>query len=96
MGEYNLNPNLNPQKDHILYSDDEHMVVYLGTASGTSASSYGDVDVNSYLIINRGKGVLLDPGGYKIFPKVLSNISKYIDPRNIEYIHVSPRSRRGR
>ncbi len=88
MGEYNLNPDLNPQKDHILYRDDEHMVVYLGTASGTSTSSYGDVDVNSYLIINKGKGVLLDPGGYKIFPKVLSNISKYIDPKNIEYIYM--------
>ncbi|WP_048150123.1 oxygen-binding di-iron domain-containing protein [Palaeococcus ferrophilus] len=88
MGEYNLNPDLDPTRDHVLYRDGDHMVVYLGTASGASARGYGDVDVNAYLIVNRNKGILLDPGGYKIFPRVLSNISKYIDPRNIQYIYM--------
>ncbi|XRP97434.1 MBL fold metallo-hydrolase [Methanocaldococcus sp. 16A] len=89
MGTYNLSPDLDPRKDHILYKDNEHMVVYLGTFSGGSTTgNHSDVDVNSYLIINKGKGFLLDPGGYRIFPKVLSNISKYINPKNVEYIYM--------
>ncbi|AMQ18972.1 oxygen-binding di-iron domain-containing protein [Thermococcus peptonophilus] len=83
MGEYFIEPGLDPRKDHVLYRDEEHMVVYLGTQEGGN-----DVDVNSYLIVSRGKGFLLDPGGYKIFSKVLANASKYVDPRNIEYVYI--------
>jgi len=83
MGEYFIEPDLDPRKDHVLYRDDEHLVVYLGTQEGGE-----DVDVNSYLIVSRGKGILIDPGGYKIFSKVLANLSKYIDPRDLEYIYI--------
>ncbi|WP_456472863.1 oxygen-binding di-iron domain-containing protein [Methanocaldococcus sp.] len=83
-GEYYITPDLDPRKDHVLYKDKEHMVIYLGTAG----FGKGDVEINSYLIVNKGKGFLVDPGGYKIFPKVLSNISKYINPKNIEYIYM--------
>ncbi|MBP1911814.1 oxygen-binding di-iron domain-containing protein [Thermococcus stetteri] len=83
MGEYFIEPDLDPRKDHILYRDSEHMVVYLGTQEGGE-----DVDVNSYLIVSRERGFLFDPGGYKIFSKVLANASKYIDPRNIEYVYI--------
>ena len=83
MGEYFIEPNLDPRKDHVLYRDEEHLVVYLGTQEGGE-----DVDVNSYLIVSRGKGILIDPGGYKIFSKVLANLSKYIDPRDLEYIYI--------
>jgi len=83
VGKYFLDPNLDPGRDHILYKDDEHMVIYLGTQEGLE-----DVDVNSYLIVSKGKGILIDPGGYKIFTKVLANVSKYIDPKDIEYIYM--------
>lgn len=83
MGEYFIKPGLDPRKDHVLYRDEEHLVVYLGTQEGR-----GEIDVNSYLIVSRGRGMLLDPGGYKIFPKVLANVSKYIDPRDIEYVYI--------
>ncbi|WP_200956767.1 oxygen-binding di-iron domain-containing protein [Thermococcus barophilus] len=83
MGEYLIAPGLDPRKDQVLYRDDEHLVVYLGTQEGGA-----DVDVNSYLIVSSGKGILIDPGGYKIFSKVLANISKYLDPRDIEYIYM--------
>ena len=83
MGEYFITSDLDPRKDYVLYKDDEHMVIYLGTQEGGQ-----DVDVNSYLIVSRGRGILIDPGGYKIFSKVLANISKYIDPRNIDYIYM--------
>ncbi|AXI24717.1 CDP-abequose synthase [Methanofervidicoccus sp. A16] len=84
MATYNLKYGLDPRKDHVLYRDEDHLVIYLGT----NMSGSGDVDVNSYLIVNKKRGFLLDPGGYKIFPKVLSNVSKYINPKNIEYIYM--------
>ncbi|MFA6236305.1 MAG: MBL fold metallo-hydrolase [Bacteriovorax sp.] len=42
------------------------------------------IDTNEYLIVNSGKGMLLDPGGAEIFPMVLSEISNIIDVKNIE------------
>lgn len=59
------------------------MVVYLGIQEGGE-----DVDVNSYLIVSRGRGFFLDLGGYKIFLKVFVNVFKYVDLRNIEYIYI--------
>ena len=81
-GFYNLDPSLDATRDQVLFDNGVHKVVYLGTQGGGE----GDVEVNSYLIIDDNKGLLVDPGGYKIFPKVISNISKYIDPKRIEYI----------
>ncbi len=34
MGEYFIEPGLDPRKDHVLYRDEEHTVVYLGTQEG--------------------------------------------------------------
>ncbi len=81
-GYYNLDPSLDATRDHVLFDNGVHKVVYLGT-QGTGE---GDVEINSYLIINNNKAMLVDPGGYKVFPVVISNISKYIDPNRIEYI----------
>ncbi len=83
-GNYNLDPSLDPMKDHVLFDNGVHKVIYLGT-QGTGK---GDVEVNSYLIVNNGRGLLVDPGGYKIFARVLSNISKHIDPKNIDYVYM--------
>ncbi len=80
---YNLDPSLDATRDQVLFDNGQHKVVYLGTQG---AGGGGDVEVNSYLIIDDNKAILVDPGGYKIFPKVISNISKHIDPKRIEYI----------
>ncbi len=83
VGEYFIEAGLDPRKDHVLYKDDDHMVVYPGTQEGRE-----EIDINSYLIVSGGKGILIDPRGYKIFSKVLANSSKYIDPRDIEYVYM--------
>ncbi len=83
-GVYNLDPSLDATRDHVLYDDGNHKVIYLGT----QGMGKGDVEVNSYLIIDNNRGLLVDPGGYKIFAKVISNISKYLDPKNIDYIYM--------
>ncbi len=65
---------------HVLYDDGEHQFIWLGweEKEGTHA-----VQVNQYLIINRGKGILLDPGGVYTFPKVIANLATYLSPDDI-------------
>ncbi|QTA38128.1 MBL fold metallo-hydrolase [Thermosipho ferrireducens] len=53
----------------------------------------GIVQTNQYLIVNKGKGILLDPGGAHVFPRVLANVSEVISPKDIElifYTHQDP------
>ncbi len=68
---------------HVLYDDGEHQFIWLGWEENEGDKA---VQVNQYLIINRGKGILLDPGGVYTFPRVISNLAMYISPDNIIYI----------
>ncbi|MDQ7082861.1 MAG: MBL fold metallo-hydrolase [Aquificota bacterium] len=70
-------------KGKVLYEDGEHRFVWLGWEE---EEEEGLVQTNQYLIVNRGKGVLLDPGGVYVLPRVLSAVSGYIEPENIEII----------
>jgi len=81
---YNLNPDLSPFEDAVLFEEGEHRVVYLGSR-GSSHS--GSVDVLSYLIVNGNEGLIVDPGGYHLFPHMVYNISKYIPLKNIKFIY---------
>jgi flavorubredoxin len=47
------------------------------------------IDTNEYLIVNKGKGTLLDPGGIEIFPSVIAALSREIKMENIESIFSS-------
>ncbi len=77
-------------KGKVLYEDEEHKFIWLGWEE---EEEEGLVQTNQYLIVNRGKGVLLDPGGVYVLPRVLSAVSAYIDPDSIEiifYTHQDP------
>lgn len=65
----------------ILFDDGKHQWSVFGRDPNKPESV---IDTNEYLIVNSGKGMLLDPGGSEIFPVVLSEISKVIDIKNIE------------
>lgn len=67
----------------ILYQDDKHSFIWLGADPDNKE---GVVQTNQYLIINNGKGVLLDPGGIHLFSRVVSVASRYIDLDKIESI----------
>ncbi len=69
-------------KGRVLYEDEEHKFIWLGW----DKEEEGLVQTNQYLIVNRGEGVLLDPGGVYVLPKVLSAASSYISPEDIKYI----------
>lgn len=47
------------------------------------------IDTNEFLIIQDGAALLLDPGGVKIFPKVLAELTRYIPPEAIKTIALS-------
>ena len=47
------------------------------------------IDTNEYLIINKGRGILLDPGGLEIFPSVVTAVTREIDLDAIDVIFAS-------
>lgn len=47
------------------------------------------IDTNEYLIINKGKGLLTDPGGSEIFHSVFAAISAEFDPDRIGSLFAS-------
>ncbi len=73
------------ENGEVLYDDGSHKFIWLGWGRLED----GLIQTNQYLIIDNNKGTLLDPGGIHIFPKVVSNVTKYIDLEDIEYIFFS-------
>ncbi len=73
------------ENGEVLFEDGGHKFIWLGWGK----SEDGLIQTNQYLIIDNNKGTLLDPGGVHIFPKVVSNVTKYIDLDDIEYIFFS-------
>lgn len=52
----------------VLYEDADHKFIWLGSES---KQRKGAVQTMQYLIVDRGRGVLLDPGGVHLFPELL-------------------------
>ncbi len=73
-----------------LYEKDGHGFYWLG--KDESGNEEG-VQANQYLIVEKGQGLLIDPGGFGVFSRVLVNLSHLIDPsdiRNIFLCHQDP------
>ncbi len=68
----------------IIFDSPDHKVYMFDELTPASA-----VQANQYLIVHKGKGILLDPGGHKVFAKLLSDISNYIPPKHVRYIFLS-------
>lgn len=70
----------------VLYDDGSHKVVWLGWEEHEEE---GIIQVNQYLIENNGVGILHDPGGIHVFPRVVANTSRYIDLSKIQHLFYS-------
>lgn len=70
----------------ILFDDGEHKFIWLG--ADTDARR-GVVQTMQYLIIDKGRGWLLDPGGTHLFSRVVASTSRYISLDKIEGIFFS-------
>ena len=67
----------------VLYEDDGHQFIWLGWEE---EEEEGIVQVNQYLVIHQGVGVLLDPGGVHVFSRVVGNVARYMDCQQIQHI----------
>ncbi len=70
----------------ILYQDQDHQFIWLGADPNINS---GVVQTNQYLVIDKGRGILLDPGGIHLFARVVSVISRYISLDKIDTIFFS-------
>jgi flavorubredoxin len=70
----------------VLYADQDHQFIWLGSDPDLAS---GVVQTNQYLIIDRGRGFLLDPGGIHLFARVVSSASRYISLDRIDSIFFS-------
>ncbi len=69
----------------ILFNSDDHIVYIFPDYSPKDA-----IQSNQYLIVHKGKAVLLDPGGNRTYHKLLEHISSLINPKeDLEYIILS-------
>jgi flavorubredoxin len=67
----------------ILYEDGDHKFIGIGT---TGDFRSGAVQTLQYLIIDKNKGWLLDPGGVHLFARVVAGVSRHISLDRIEGI----------
>lgn len=70
----------------ILFDDGDHKFIWLGTDDDYRR---GVVQTMQYLIIDKNKGWLLDPGGVHLFSRVVAGVSRYISLDRIEGIFFS-------
>lgn len=47
------------------------------------------IDTNQYLIVSNGQGMLLDPGGIEIFPRVLAELTRHLALDRIRVLFAS-------
>lgn len=74
------------KKIHVLFEQGDYRWVVLHRDPNKGADI---LDSNEYMISYKGKHLLLDPGGFEIFPTVLSSLVQLIDPQDIEAIFAS-------
>nr|WP_233186553.1 MBL fold metallo-hydrolase [Petrotoga sp. 9PWA.NaAc.5.4] len=65
-----------------LFDNGEHKFIFLGS----ERKSIESIPTNQYLIIHKEEGVLLDPGGVHVFPRVLASVVEFIDLGKIKHI----------
>jgi len=68
----------------VIFNTPDHKVIFFEELTPASA-----VQANQVLIIHKDEGMLLDPGGHKVFSKLLSELAVYIPPSQIRYIFLS-------
>ena len=69
-----------------LYSDKHHRFILLNESEPGQEDG---IRSNQYLIMHDDKGILLDPGGFGVMPRVLSEMLRYVGQDNISAIMLS-------
>ena len=69
-----------------VFDSSEHQFILLNESDPGEENG---IRSNQYLIMHHGDGVLLDPGGFGVMPRVLSEMLRYVEPCNIKAIMLS-------
>lgn len=70
----------------LLFESDDHQFILLNESEGGAENG---IRSNQYLIKHGNAGVLLDPGGFGVMPRVLAEMLRYIKPSQIKAIILS-------
>ncbi len=69
-----------------LFDSPDHQFILLNESDPGEENG---IRSNQYLIMHNGEGILLDPGGYGVMPRVLSEMMRYVEPKNIKAVILS-------
>lgn len=69
-----------------LYGSENHSFILLNESEPGEEDG---VRSNQYLVVHENAGVLLDPGGFGVMPRVLAEMLRYIEPRQLAGIFLS-------
>ena len=68
----------------ILFENDEHRCVFFEDFTEGEM-----ISANQHLIIHKGKGMLLDPGGHKVYSKIMAAMPEHLSPGALKYLFLS-------
>ncbi len=68
----------------ILFENENHKCVFFEDFTEGEM-----ITANQHLIIHNGKGMLLDPGGHKVYAKLFSALPDHLPPAALEYLFLS-------
>ncbi|UCV23669.1 oxygen-binding di-iron domain-containing protein [Ferribacterium limneticum] len=69
-----------------IFSSDNHQFILLNESEPGEEDG---IPSNQYLIVHEDSGVLLDPGGFGVMPRVLSELLNYLSPDKLKAIMLS-------
>lgn len=69
-----------------LFETDEHRFILLNESEPGEEDG---VRSNQYLVLHDNAGVLLDPGGFGVMPRVLAEMLRYVGPQQLKAIVLS-------
>lgn len=68
----------------LLYDQDGHKNIFFEDFTEGEM-----ISANQHLIIHHGKGMLLDPGGHKVYSKIFAAMPEHLAPAALEYLFLS-------
>ncbi len=68
----------------ILFENENHKCVFFEDFTEGEM-----ITANQHLIVHNGKGMLLDPGGHKVYAKLFSALPDHLPPAALEYLFLS-------
>ncbi len=73
-------------RDIKLYDQEDHQFILLNESEGGAENG---IRSNQYLVKHGNVGVLLDPGGFGVMPRMLAEMLCYLEPTQIKAIMLS-------